>query len=819
MYERAGGTELRARGATYAGLFMVTLATLMYEIGLTRIFSVTMWYHFAFVSVSIALFGMTVGALIVHHFPSRFPDADLHRRLWRYSLLFAVTIPPCFVAQLALPFTPHATPLGLLSIVATCVIISVPFVFSGIVVALALTRFPNRVNRLYAADLVGAAVGCIALVALLHHVDGPSAIIAIAALAAVGAVCFAAHAGRRRLVLAGATVALLGTFAGGNAAAARDGEAWLRIIWTKEVRDTDHLEDRWNAFSRVVVDGTRERPEGIVIDGTAGTALPAATREHDAFLQRQISNLVHWMRPDSDVLVVGSGGGTDVRSALAFDQRSVTGVEINPLVLHFANDVFGEYTGNLDRDPRVTFVNEEARSFVARTDAPYDIIQISLIDTWAAQGAGAFALSENSLYTTDAWELFFDRLEPGGVLSVTRFYEHPGVGQPLEMYRTVALAAQTLTNIGIDSPRDHMLVYRTRLDPSFPVQLATLLVSPEPLTDADRTAIAAAADELGFETVLTPTESTSSLFAELAAPGGPSPALDEVAADISPPTDDRPFFFQMADLDTFLRGEGFRDDFVTRPVLVLGLLAIAVVVLALCFIVLPLLISARRSATRDNRRGMAPFYAYFTAIGLGFLLIEISQLQRLSIFLGNPTYSLAVVLCSVLLFSGLGSMATERIVADRRPATYLAPLIVLVVVAALYGNVSPQVLAANEDATTPARIAIAVALLAPLSIGLGMPFVIGMRAAAARGGPTAFLWGINGAASVCASVFGVLIAVLVGISASFWSGASTYAVATAAMAVIVYRERAVATVVSPELSPDVGRMPAVTAGSSVAPDG
>jgi hypothetical protein len=351
------------------------------------------------------------------------------------------------------------------------------------------------------------------------------------------------------------------------------------------------------------------------------------------------------------------------------------------------------------------------------------------------------------------------------------------------------------------------------------VQLATLLVSPEPLTDADRTAIAAAADELGFETVLTPTESTSSLFAELAAPGGPSPALDEVAADISPPTDDRPFFFQMADLDTFLRGEGFRDDFVTRPVLVLGLLAIAVVVLALCFIVLPLLISARRSATRDNRRGMAPFYAYFTAIGLGFLLIEISQLQRLSIFLGNPTYSLAVVLCSVLLFSGLGSMATERIVADRRPATYLAPLIVLVVVAALYGNVSPQVLAANEDATTPARIAIAVALLAPLSIGLGMPFVIGMRAAAARGGPTAFLWGINGAASVCASVFGVLIAVLVGISASFWSGASTYAVATAAMAVIVYRERAVATVVSPELSPDVGRMPAVTAGSSVAPDG
>jgi hypothetical protein len=237
----------------------------------------------------------------------------------------------------------------------------------------------------------------------------------------------------------------------------------------------------------------------------------------------------------------------------------------------------------------------------------------------------------------------------------------------------------------------------------------------------------------------------------------------------------------MADLDTFLQGEGFQDTFVTRPVLVLGLLAIAVVLLAFVFLVLPLLFTTRRSALK----GMAPFSLYFTAIGLGFLIVEISQLQRLSIFLGNPTYSLAVVLFSVLLFSGLGSMATERFVRTENPRSFIVPLLVLLGVLIVFGLVTPGILSANDGATTPARVAIAVGMLAPISVVMGMPFVIGMRAAAARpGAPTAFLWGINGAASVCASVFGVVIAVFFGITAAFWTGAAAYAVATIAMTII-----------------------------------
>jgi MFS family permease len=204
----------RATARTYAGLFMVTLATLMYEIGLTRIFSVTMWYHFAFVAISVALFGMTVGALLVHLLPQRFPAERVKRQLWLFSVLFALSLAVCFAVQLSFPFLPRATFRGVVSVVATCVVISIPFTFSGIVVCLALTRFPQRVNRLYAADLVGAALGCVLLIALFSRFDGPSLIVLVAALAGVGGLIFALDdSSRPGLTFGGIAVAVLVLFA------------------------------------------------------------------------------------------------------------------------------------------------------------------------------------------------------------------------------------------------------------------------------------------------------------------------------------------------------------------------------------------------------------------------------------------------------------------------------------------------------------------------------------------------------------------------------------------------------------------------------
>lgn len=818
----------RARAGTYAGLFLVTMATLMYEIALTRIFSVTMWYHFAFVAISVALFGLTVGALLVYLLPNRFRDERVKRDLWLFSLLFAVSIGVCLALQLWIPFSPHLTLGGIASVVGTCIVISIPFVLSGVVVCLALTRFPDRVNRLYAADLIGAALGCVALLVAFSFLDGPSLVVAIGAVAALGALLFATDiADRRTLVYAGVAVVVLGGFAAVNSSLQSGGNPLLRVRYAKEAADPEHDYERWNAFSRVTVDGDVDQPQrpgsagfstalppdvevnqlAMLIDSTAGTVLTRYTGDADEtdFLRYDITNLAHYARSDADVLVVGVGGGRDILSALEFDQRSVTGVEINGDILDITNNVFGDFTGHLDRDPRVEFVVDEARSYLARGDTEYDIIQISLIDTWAATSAGAYALSENSLYTTEAWATFFDSLAPDGILSVSRWYTFLGRDEPLETYRTTALAAQALKEHGVENPRDHMLIYHGPPH-QVGVSIATLLVSPEPFSGADIAAVNNAIGRLAFTPVLTPDVAIDEHFESLAVPGGPSAEVDRFrAADISPPTDDRPFFFQMQSLRSLFGADGSGDDHVSQPVRVLAMLAITVLGLALLCIVVPLLLTTRRTA----HRGMLPFYGYFTGIGLGFLIIEIAQLQRLSIFLGHPTYALSVVLFSVLLFSGAGSMLTERFVDADRPVTLVTPLLVLMAVVVTFGFLTPAVIQGMDGATTIVRIAVAVGLLMPLGLVMGMPFAIGMRAAARRpGAPTAFLWGINGAMSVCASVFAVVIALFFGISRSYWVGCVAYALALVSMIVVTRRAAADASVPEAEV-------PAIESGAEL----
>jgi hypothetical protein len=226
-------------------------------------------------------------------------------------------------------------------------------------------------------------------------------------------------------------------------------------------------------------------------------------------------------------------------------------------------------------------------------------------------------------------------------------------------------------------------------------------------------------------------------------------------------------------------------------VLVLTLLAATVLLLASGCIALPLVLG-RRGRGEDEpglaTRANLPFYTFFAGIGLGFLLVEVAQLQRLSIFLGHPTYALGVVLFSVLLFSGIGSWLSEKLV--RSEQAMRVPMFVLLATVLVLGIATPEIIHAVDSATTPVRVLVAVLLLMPLGLLMGMPFSLGMRAAAARPGtPTAFLWGINGATSVCASVLGVVIALFFGISMAFWAGLLAYVMATVSLLVITRRPR------------------------------
>lgn len=801
---------VRAGARTFAGLFLVTLSTLTYQLLLTRTFSVTMYYHFAFVAISVTMFGMAVGAIAVFLRPAVFTAERVSRHLAVGSAWFAITIVLSYLTHLSIPFLIEPSLVSAYALALTYSALSVPFVMSGIVVSLALTRFSRQVGSLYAADLTGAALGCLAVGPMLRLTDAPTAVLATAAVAAVAAVMFAIDdptrtvaASRRlpRACVALAVILIVG--AGANGVAARRNAGWLRLMWVKGQYEGRPLVERWNSFSRIRVVGDPNRvirPSGwglsamlpldfrarelhLDIDSYAGTELTAYHGDPNAVahLKYDVTNMAHYLRPDSRVLVIGTGGGRDILSALVFNQRHVTGVEINESIIDLVNHRFGDFTGHLDRDPRVQFVNDEARSYTARLQDRVDLIQISLIDTWAATASGAFVLTENSLYTTEAWRIFLDHLTPHGILSVSRWYY---ADRPGEVYRLATLASTTLMQMGVARPGDHYAIVRARAAAANgPDGVGTMLVSRDPLTPQDLDTLESVASRLQFEVVQSPRHSADETFASIASGDRLATAIENHPLNISAPTDDTPFFFHMLRLRDVFNTARWRDQGIVRfnmtAVGVLGVLMVIVMLLTTACIGLPLFL-ARSSQGASPGVNVAPYLVYFAAIGFGFMLVEISQVQRLAIFLGHPVYSLSVVLFSLLLSSGVGSLFSSRLQVDRpRPA--LIALVLLVSVLFAFGVLTPLLIRQFEGASTPLRIAVSVAILSPIGFLMGMAFPIGMRRALARAPSiAAWLWGVNGAASVCASVLVVVIALGAGISMGFWTGTACYVAALGA---------------------------------------
>lgn len=776
----------------YIGLFVLTLSTLMYEVLLTRIFSVTMWYHFAFMAISIAIFGMSAGALLVYLLPGKFKQESGKKHLAISSFLFSLSILLGFYLLLNIPSARQGSVLTLKPLVLTYVTASIPFFFSGICICLALTKFPRDVSKLYAADMLGSAVGCILLIQLLKYIDAPTAVIAVALLACMGSFLFASEAHIFSMKLAALFCSLTCmAFTAWHSYLFIEGTPILRLQWVKGKREpASYLYERWNSFSRVTVSGNpyAERepfgwglssasPENLranelkmEIDGTAGTILTGfdGNIKDVEYLRYDVTNLVHYIKPHANVLVIGVGGGRDILSALAFNQNSVTGVEMNDDIVNAVNGTFGDFTGHLDQNPRVHFVTDEARSWISRQSKNFDIIQLSLIDTWAATSAGAFVLAENSLYTVEAWNAFLDHLSTGGVMSVSRWYHRL---LPAEMYRLSALATASLKEAGVKDPGKHIVIVRRMIRGAgaSPDGVGTLLLSKQPFREQDLATLRDVVDRLGFEFVYDPGSDNNSVFSRIISARNVTRMASAFPIDITPPTDNSPFFFNMLRIrdafNTHLWQQG-NVKFNMEAVFVLAKLLITVILLTLMFLILPLVFKRKR--LRFTRS--LPFLVYFGGIGLGFMLIEISQMQRLIIFLGHPTYGLSVVLFSLLLSSGIGSYLSSR--AERSEIKCLA---LLMLAMGIYGVGAPYVIDALKICSTPVRIITAMLTLFPVGIFMGMAFPMGMKLASNKcRDMTPWFWAINGTTSVTASVLTIAISINWSISTAYWTGFVCY---------------------------------------------
>lgn len=792
---------------TYVGLFMIALATVMYEILLTRIFSVVMWYHFAFVAISVAMFGMTVGAIIVYLRPNLFTQERAVSHLAMSSLFFAVSIIFSFLTFLCIPFVEDKSFMGLYSIALIYGVISIPFIFSGICVCLALTKFPARVSRLYAADLCGSATACILLVFALRITDGPTAVFVVAFISGLGSLFFSFAGPKTRIRTLAAVVSLLLIgFSVFHTILVRQQSPVVTLRWVKEKRELPCLYEKWNSFSRIKVfgDPTEERdspfgggrsitlPAGkfrylhLNIDASAATALVNFDGDLSkvAYLKYEICNLAHYLRSDARVLVIGSGGGREILSALVFGQKEVLGVEINQDIIKTVNDRFGDYTGHLDLYPNVKFVCDEARSYITRSPERFDIIQATMIDTWSATSSGAYVLTENSLYTLEAWRVFLEHLTEEGILSFTRWYfrDRPG-----EVYRLTSLATQALREIGVQDPRQHILIAR-RMWPSGN-GYGTILISKKPFSKEDIGKFEQVVETMQFEPVLTPRYCLDTTFAALSSAEEIDNFVADYPLDISAPRDDSPFFFNMLRLRHVLNYD-LSDQGITtfnmRAVFVLAALSVTVAGFSLVCIIVPLILTTRR----DSLKGSLPSFLFFMGIGFGFMLVEVSQMQRLILFLGHPTYGLSVVLFALLLSSGFGSFSTQRVRLERLFPDGFVRLLALLCVLLIFGVITPHILSAFRGETTMYRIIIAVLILLPLGFFMGMAFPLGMKAASGRmSALTPWFWGINGACSVCASVLAIVIALVWGISAAFWVGFALYIIASLSFLWVVRNEK------------------------------
>jgi len=752
---------------------LTTMATLLLELSLTRIFSVVFYYHFAFLAISIALFGMGAGGVFSYLVAGW--KAPLFTRLGRLSAVNSLLVVGALIGLLAQPNNPSNWDLALVYFTT-----ALPFFGAGAIVSLAISETIERVNRVYFWDLAGAAGGCLLLIPLLNQFGGPSTVLAVAILFAVAGAIWHSMAGSvagraRSVALALILVAFL-TY--------NQKHHILDIRHAKGRTIAEESFVRWNSFSRI---GVREQDgmEMIFIDADASTAIAdfdfdhlTAHERHD--LLEQGPALPYAVRPGAKTLIIGPGGGWDVARALASGSHDVTGVEINPIIATtIMRQRFPDLSRGLYLRPDVHIVVEDGRSFVRHSAAKYQVIQATLVDTWASTAAGAFALSENNLYTTDALQDYLTHLTDDGFTAFTRW----GFDPPRESLRLVALGIEALGKLGESEPWRHVMVGREGSVQGWGAR-DTVLISRKSFAADDIERARVLFTAAGMQAIYLPGVQVRNQFFDLLHSPHPEDYERQYTFDISPVTDNRPFFFytvQPRDLWSFVTtaSRDTADYKVNKAVpLLFGLMGISLVATALILVLPPVVLGTRL----PRHRGVLGFLPFFLFIGAGYIMIEVGLIQKFVLFLGNPTYALTVVIFSLLLSSGLGSAVSRRLVGESEGALVKTLGLVALLAAAL-GAVVSALLPATVWLPLPLKVAMTVALVAPLGFAMGMPFPTGLARLESWHAPSVrWAWSLNAASSVLGSVSALVCAIYLGLIQTLVIGGLFYLAALAVVA-------------------------------------
>jgi hypothetical protein len=765
-----------------SGLALTSFAALLLELALTRIFSVVLFYHFAFLAISIGLLGLGAGGVFAYLLKARLAAMGTRFLGTWLCMVNAVVVVAVLEIVLHVPVSLAVSGKNFLRLTVLYLAAAVPFFLTGLLFSVVFARETRRIPRLYGADLCGGALACLAVVPLLNWLGGPNAIlVAGAALAAAGMIWAETRGARRN---AGMLALALAALIGANYSGRR-----IDVVYAKGMfRDPAWVEfARWNALSRVEVD-RQGQAKAVVIDADASTYIMNAdlsqwhTTAWEHALMSAPPALANVLRPHGEFAIIGPGGGVDVLRAVANGSPSVTGIEINPIIATtIMRGRYADYSQHLYERPEVHIHVTDGRSFLRSSPQHFDVVQMTLVDTWASTAAGAFALSENNLYTVEAFGEYFEHLKPDGMIAITRWEFH----HPREALRVVAVAMDALHRLGVANPARHFIVAcQGELNADgIPV---VVLAKKTPFTAAEEVAVITQFDHYWeLDSLYLPSHPGQNPFSDLIASNDPYAFARSYAYNVAPVNDNAPFFFFTLKAGQILGEKGLREGIdwkVNLGVLVLLLVLVISVCAVLAFLVLPLALKSGKT-----HQSALPLL-YFVAVGLGYILVEIAFIQRFVLFLGHPTYALTVVIFLLMISSGAGSLFS-RLWLPRAEKGWV-PLSLVIATLLVYVFFLPTRLAQLVGLDFGLRLLVSGVLLIPLGFVMGMPFPTGLRALAATSGPefpgsqdnaVEWAWAMNAGASVLGSVLAMVIAIQFGLTATLAGGAAAYLLALALM--------------------------------------
>lgn len=756
-------------------VFFLGFTFLMYELFITRIFSAIFSYHFSFMAVSLALFGLGTSGLYYQKLArSGLASDKFYASLDRWSCYFSVSILIFLIATFIVPLSFYSALPQSLCLIGMFFLASLPFFSGGLMICSLLDRFRDHSGQVYCYDLLGGAIACVVTISVMNSLGPSNGLLLLCLLAALAGAILASQGGVVKPMSLWISIFVVFLLVLNLSTRL----IRMHYVYSGSFKNTTLVEnDFWNAFSRIsVVYGTTNKEVPfyrIVIDTGADTWVFPASRE------LWYPSLVAFsLRPKGDFVIIGSGGGSDLRCALRYSPNLVDCVEINPIMIELVKGPLAEFCGDPYRKPGVEVFVQDGRSFMERSQKKYDVCVLTLVDTYASVSTGAYALTENNLYTMESLDAYLSRLKPGGVLSIARWgYEN---------VRLLSMLREALKKRGVANPEKNVFIFGPHN-----LKILSILVKTSPFTEDEIAQMESMVNKRGFTVYYRPGNPKSDSVLDYILNNGSLDALyRSVSLDISPSTDNRPFFFQHwklmkavpdPSLDnlllpwadpplTSLKDLGKESpEGVKAPKVVLRLLLVISLAISLVFTG-----GALVSLSGIPRRTAKSLY--FASLGIGFMVIEICLAQSFILFLGHPVYAVSATIFALLVSGAIGSALTEKIGYSSLRKAQLFAAAAIIAAAIILALVRPAVVEHFFAAPLIVRALLSVLLIAPLGIAMGMPFPLGLRRLReCPEGTVPWMWAINGSTSVLGSVLAVICAIFFGFKITLFMGAVCYA--------------------------------------------